>query len=80
MTHDPNSFKKVAALTGLTVLIGGAEISNAHATTFSIQRKRLVSPSVRLAILKVQLYLRMALCRLRDLMLPWEHSHKWKSN
>ena len=35
MTHDPNSFKKVAALTGLTVLIGGAEISNAHATTFS---------------------------------------------
>ncbi len=35
MTHDPHSFKKVAALTGLTVLIGGAEISNADAATFS---------------------------------------------
>jgi hypothetical protein len=35
VTHDPNSFKKVAALTGLTVLIGGAEISNADAATFS---------------------------------------------
>jgi hypothetical protein len=34
MTHDPSSFKKVAALTGLTALIGGAEISNADAATF----------------------------------------------
>ena len=35
MTHDPSSFKQVAVLTGLTVLIGGAEISNADAATFS---------------------------------------------
>ena len=35
MTHDPNSFKKVAVLTGLTALIGGAEISSADAATTS---------------------------------------------
>lgn len=37
MTHDPNSFKKVAVLTGLTVLIGGTEISNANASTTAPQ-------------------------------------------
>jgi len=37
VTHDPNSFKKVAVLTGLTVLIGGAEISNANANTTTPQ-------------------------------------------
>ena len=35
MAHDPNTFKKAAVLTGLTVLIGGAEISNAGAATIS---------------------------------------------
>lgn len=35
MTHDPNSFKKIAVLTGLTALIGGAEISNADAATIT---------------------------------------------
>jgi hypothetical protein len=35
MTQDPSSFKKVAVLTGLTALIGGAEISNADAATTS---------------------------------------------
>jgi hypothetical protein len=35
MTHDLNSLKKVAVLTGLTVLIGGAEISNVDAATVS---------------------------------------------
>ena len=31
--HDPKSFKKVAVLTGLTVLVGGAEVSSADAAT-----------------------------------------------
>lgn len=31
--HDPKSFKKVAVLTGLTVLVGGAEISSIEAAT-----------------------------------------------
>src|SRR5215813_12460600 len=31
--HDTRSFKKVAVLTGLTVLVGGAEISGADAAT-----------------------------------------------
>jgi hypothetical protein len=35
MTHDTSSFKKVAVLTGLTAVIGGAEISNADAATTS---------------------------------------------
>jgi hypothetical protein len=35
MTHDPSSFKKVAVLTGLTALIGGAEISDADAAAVS---------------------------------------------
>jgi hypothetical protein len=35
VAHDPNTFKKAAVLTGLTVLIGGAEISNADAATIS---------------------------------------------
>jgi len=35
MTHDPSSFKQVAVLTGLTALIGGAEISNVDAATVS---------------------------------------------
>jgi hypothetical protein len=35
MTHDPSSFKQVAVLTGLTALIGGAEISNADAATIT---------------------------------------------
>ena len=35
MTHDTSSFKKVAVLTGLTALVGGAEISNADAATTS---------------------------------------------
>jgi hypothetical protein len=37
VAHDPNSFKKIAVLTGLTVLIGGAEISNADAATTTPQ-------------------------------------------
>ena len=37
MAHDPNSFKKIAVLTGLTVLIGGAEISHADAATTALQ-------------------------------------------
>lgn len=35
MKHDTGSFKKVAVLTGLTVLVGGAEISHANADTVS---------------------------------------------
>ena len=35
MTHDTGSFKKVAVLTGLTMLVGGAEISQANAATAS---------------------------------------------
>jgi hypothetical protein len=35
MSQDSNSFKNVAVLTGLTMLIGGAEISNADANTIS---------------------------------------------
>jgi hypothetical protein len=35
VAHDPSTFKKAAVLTGLTVLIGGAEISNANAATIS---------------------------------------------
>jgi len=31
--HDPGTFKKAAVLTGLTVLMGGAEISTADAAT-----------------------------------------------
>ena len=31
--HDTSSFKKAAVLTGLTVLVGGAEISSAEAAT-----------------------------------------------
>ena len=37
MTHDPNAFKKIAVLTGLTVLIGGTEISKANANTTTPQ-------------------------------------------
>jgi hypothetical protein len=31
--HDPGSFKKAAVLTGLTVMMGGAEVSTADAAT-----------------------------------------------
>jgi hypothetical protein len=37
VTHDPNAFKKIAVLTGLTVLIGGTEISKANANTTTPQ-------------------------------------------
>lgn len=37
MAHDPNAFKKIAVLTGLTVLIGGTEISKANANTMPPQ-------------------------------------------
>ena len=37
MTHDPNALKKIAVLTGLTVLIGGTEISKANANTTTPQ-------------------------------------------
>lgn len=33
ISHDASSFKKVAVLTGLTMLVGGAEISEAEAAT-----------------------------------------------
>jgi hypothetical protein len=36
MTHDTGSFKKVAVLTGLTMVVGGAEISEASAATLSL--------------------------------------------
>ena len=37
VAHDPNAFKKIAVLTGLTVLIGGTEISKANANTMPPQ-------------------------------------------
>jgi hypothetical protein len=37
MKRDPNSFKKLAVLTGLTALIGSAGVSNADATTTTPQ-------------------------------------------
>jgi hypothetical protein len=45
MTDEPRSFKKVAVLTGLTALIGGAEISNADAATVSQRNTFGFSPS-----------------------------------
>ena len=78
MTHDPNSFKKVAVLTGLTVLIGGAEISNAHANTIS-DPTQTFSYSIG-SFWTVEVQIPLIPCRLRDLILPWEHSHKWKSS
>jgi hypothetical protein len=35
ITHELSSFKKVAVLTGLTAVVGGAEISNADANIVS---------------------------------------------
>jgi hypothetical protein len=36
MSHDQSSLKKVAVLTGLTMLVGGAEVSRAEAETLSL--------------------------------------------
>ena len=49
MTHDPSSFKKVAVLTGLTMLVGGAEISEADATTLSQLSQQIDMPTVQTA-------------------------------
>ena len=35
MGHDPSSFKRVAVLTGMTMLVGGAEISEVNAATLT---------------------------------------------
>jgi hypothetical protein len=35
MSHDQSAFKKVAVLTGLTMLVGGAEISEVNAATLN---------------------------------------------
>jgi hypothetical protein len=39
MTQDAGSFKKIAVLTGITALIGGAEISQSNATTLTTSQQ-----------------------------------------
>jgi hypothetical protein len=46
MSHDQSSFKKVAVLTGLTMVVGGVEISEAGAATLS---QTITMPTVQVS-------------------------------